>query len=68
MHGLDVPLDPAGRLAQGHWTCARHYRQQLPSLLRQHLEQQRRRLEADELPLGLPLEGAQETVTGLLAG
>jgi hypothetical protein len=68
VYGLDVPLDPAGRLTQAYGTRPGQRRQQLPSLLRQHLEQQRRRLEADEFPLGLPLEGAQQAAIGFLAG
>src|ERR1700712_82668 len=44
MHPLDVPLHPAGRFAQGDGAGAGQRREQLPTLLGQHLEQQRRRL------------------------
>ena len=67
VHRLNVAFDPAGRLAQGQGTCPRQSREQLPPLLRQHLEQQRRRLETDEGPLRPPLEGAQHTSAGFLA-
>src|SRR5579863_329679 len=67
VYGLDVTLDPAGCLAQGHRAGTRHCREQLPSLLRQHPEEQRRCLEADERSLMLPLEGAQQAAVRLLA-
>jgi hypothetical protein len=68
MHGLDVPAYPAGRLPQRQRTGSGNRGKELPPFLGQDLKQQRWRLEAQELPLRLSLESAQDTPIGVFAG